>query len=109
MAETKKVLIEVDPLVWLEVREFAEREGRTLRWVVGKALERMVRGRVEEAVVVRESEGSGRRVTLDQLKASGVVKTGRQLLEEREARRGDESGSQIRDDEDLPGVRAWEE
>ena len=101
MTDPRKVLIEVDPLLWQEVRDYAEREGRTLKWVVSYALDRLIRGR-SGAILPQESPETVTERVNAALAAKGLggIKTAKQLIEEREAQRGDESNQDRYPDDD---------
>ena len=102
MAEPRKVLIAVDPLLWQEVKDFGRREGRTLTWVVGHALERLIRNGIGPIVGPQDTEVLTARVNAAlEAKGIGGLKTAKQLIEEREGQRGDETNQErYRDDPD---------
>jgi hypothetical protein len=106
--ERKAVLVDVDINLWALVKAQAESEGRLIRAVVESALRRYLEepSRSQDPLP-REGHGS-ERVSMETLRdrvnrvKPGATMTGREYAE-REARRGDEGGSQIRDDDEDVG------
>ena len=91
----KRRLVEIPDEVWDRVVVRAAEEKRAVKEVVTNAL-RLYLGRASEPlraeVEAREPVSDPYRSRAEEVLAS--LKTGRQLAEEREGRRGDESGSQ---------------
>lgn len=101
----KRVTVEVDERVWETTKSRAKIAGMFISRWVEHALSAYYGSQtgVGSAALVLTETGVRSEVSLDSLRASGLVKTARQLQQEREARRGDESGSQVPDGDDEAG------
>ena len=91
----KKLLVEVDENLWASFRGQAAAEGCFVRVLLERALRAYLNEAEPPCASVPFQLAKQTAVSLRLGRIATRLKTGRQLAEELEARRGDESGSQV--------------